>query len=121
MNVMKNIEQQNQLRKMRQYFNQLTLPEKVITFLKDCYDFLKKDLGLIDNRYQFSEQFMNSNQYYLSKLVCENKAPSLSCISTIIQNLTMLKDLPDVDKTIIDKIDELINEGQKLINQKLLR
>ena len=121
MNVKKNIEQQNQLRKMKQYVNQLTLPEKVITFLKTCYDFLKKDLGLIDNRYQFSEQLMNSNKFYMGKLVCENKAPSLSCISTIIQNLNILKDLPDVDKTIIDKIDELINEGQDLINQKLLK
>ena len=121
MDVMKNIEQQNQLRKMRQYINQLTLPEKVITFLKNCYDFIKKDLGLIDNRYQFSEQFLNSNKFYMGKLVCENKAPSLSCISTIIQNLHILKDLPDVDETIIDKIDGLVAEGQELINQKLLR
>ena len=121
MNVMKNIEQQNQLRKMKQYVNQLTLPEKVITFLKDCYDFLKKDLGLLDNRYQFSEQFMNSNKFYMSKLVCEGRSPSLSCVSNILQNLHILKDLPDVDETIIDKIDELINEGQKLINQKLLK
>ncbi len=121
MNVMKNIEQQNQLRKMRQYVNQITLPEKNIQFLKNCYDFVKNDLGLIDNRYQFSEQFLNSNKFYMSKLVCEVKSPSLSCISTIIQNLTILKDLPDVDETIIGKIDELINEGQELINQKLLR
>lgn len=121
MNVMQNIEQQNQLRKMKQYVNQLTFPEKVITFIKNCYDFVKKDLNLIDNRYQFSEQFMNSNQFYLSKLICENKAPSLSCISTILQNLNMLKCLPDIDEAVNDKIDELIAEGQNLINQKLLR
>ena len=121
MDVMKNIEQQNQLRKMKQYVNQLTLPEKVITFLKDCYDFLKKDLGLIDNRYQFSEQFLNSNKFYMSKLVCEVKSPSLYCISTVLQNLNMLKDLPDIDKAIIGKIDGLVAEGQELINQKLLR
>ncbi|MBQ8785649.1 MAG: hypothetical protein IJZ59_06390 [Alphaproteobacteria bacterium] len=121
MNVMENIEKENQLRKMRQYVNQLTLPEKVITFLKECYDFVKKDMGLIDNRYQFSEQFLNSNKFYLGKLVCENKAPSLSCISTLIQNLAILKDLPNIDTSIIEKIDDLIAEGQQLINQKLLR
>lgn len=121
MNVMENIKKQNKLKKMRQYVNQITLPLKIITFIKECYDFVKKDMGLIDNRYQFSEQFMNSNQYYLSKLICENKSPSLTCISTIIQNLTILKDLPNIDTSIIDKIDDLINEGQELINQKLLR
>ena len=78
-------------------------------------------MGLIDNRYQFSEQFLNSNKFYMGKLVCENKSPSLTCISTLLQNLNMLKDLPDVEESIIEKIDELINEGQQLINQKLLK
>ena len=121
MNVMKNIEKHNKLKKMRQYVNQITLPEKNIQFLKNCYEFVKNDLGLIDNRYQFSEYVMNRNPYYMSKLIFENKAPSLSCISTILQNLTMLKDLPNIEEAIIEKIDELINEGQQLINQKLLR
>lgn len=82
---------------------------------------LSKRFRLIDNRYQFSEQFMNSNKFYMSKLVSEGRSPSLSCVSNILQNLNMLKYLPNIDKTIIGKIDGLINEGQELINQKLLR
>ena len=121
MNVMENIEKHNKLKKMRNEVNKIILPNKVIQFLKNCYNLLLNDMELIDNQYQFSEQFLNSNKFYLGKLVCEGKSPSLSCISTLLQNLTMLKDLPNIDKTIIDKIDGLVAEGQKLINQKLLR
>lgn len=121
MNVMENIGKQNKLKKMRNEVNKIILPNKVIQFLKNCYNLLLNDMELIDNQYQFSEQFLNSNKFYMGKLVCEGKSPSLSCISTIIQNLTILKDLPDIDEAIIEKIDELIYEGQELINQKLLR
>ena len=121
MNVMENIEKHNKLKKMRNEVNKIILPNKVIQFLKNCYSLLLNDMELIDNQYQFSEQFLNSNKFYMGKLVCEGKSPSLSCISTIIQNLTMLKDLPNIEESIIEKIDELIAEGQQLINQKLLR
>lgn len=121
MNVMKNIEKHNKLKKMRNEVNKIILPERVVNFLKNCYNLVSNDMELIDNQYQFSEQFLNSNKFYLGKLVCENKSPSLACISTLLQNLSMLKDLPNIEEAIIEKIDELINEGQQLINQKLLR
>ena len=121
MNVMENIEKHNKLKKMRNEINKIILPNKVIQFLRNCYNLVLNDMELINNQYQFSEQFLNSNKFYFGKLVCENKAPSLSCISTLLQNLTILKDLPNIEESIIEKIDELIAEGQELINQKLLR
>ena len=121
MNIIDSIKQQNQLRSIKKGVNRITLPNKAISFLKKCYNLVANELELVESQYSFSKQFMNANQFYFAKLVCESKSPSISCIMTIADNIRMLKGLPNLNKSIMKQIDALYNEGQQIIYQKLLK
>ena len=101
--------------------NKLTIPNKAISFLKKCYNLVANELELVESQYNFSKQFMNANQFYYAKLICEGSCPSISCIMTIADNIRMLKGLPNLNKSILKQIDALYNEGQQIICQKLLK
>ena len=121
MNIIDNIQQQNQLRKIKKEVNKIALPNKAISFLKKCYNLVANELELVESQYSFSKQFMNTNQFYYAKLMCEGKSPSISCIMTTADNVRMLKGLPNLNKSILKQIDALYNEGQQIIYQKLLK
>ena len=119
MNILEHIEKQNKIRKAQKNINKLSLPNQTIDFIKKCYQFVV-DLGLIKNQYLFSTQFLNSNKYYLGKLLSLNQAPSLSTLSTLIENIKILAMLPNSDE-FIKKIESLNLEYEKIIQQKLLK
>ena len=121
MNIIDNIQQHNQLRKIKKEVNRITLPNKAIAFLKKCYGLVADELKLIESQYEFSRQIMNTNQFYYAKLMCEGKSPSISCIMTTADNVRMLKGLPNLNKSILKQIDALYDEGQQIIYQKLLK
>ena len=121
MNIIDSIKQQNQLRKIKKEVNRIALPNKAISFLKKCYNLVANELELVESQYSFSKQFMNTNQFYYAKLMCEGKSPSISCIMTTADNVRMLKGLPNLNKSILKQIDALYNEGQQIIHQKLLK
>ncbi|MBE6444047.1 MAG: hypothetical protein E7020_05205 [Alphaproteobacteria bacterium] len=121
MNIIESIQQQNQLRKIKKEVNRIALPNKAIAFLKKCYGLVADELKLIESQYEFSRQIMNTNQFYYAKMICEGKSPSISCISTIVENIKTLKELPNLNKSILKQIDALYDEGQQIIYQKLLK
>ena len=121
MNIIESIQQQNQLRKIKKEVNKIALPNKAISFLKKCYNLVANELELVESQYSFSKQFMNANQFYFAKLICECKSPSISCIMTTADNVRMLKGLPNLNKSIMKQIDALYDEGQQIIYQKLLK
>ena len=121
MNIKESIKQQNQLRSIKKEVNKLTIPNKAIAFLRKCYNLVANELELVESQYSFSQQFMNANQFYFAKLICEGKSPSTQCIMTTADNVRMLKGLPNLNKSILKQIDDIYNEGQQIIYQKLLK
>ena len=119
MNILEHIEKQNRVRRAQKNINKLSLPSQTIDFIKKCYQFVV-DLGLIKNQYIFSTQFLNSNKYYLGKLLSLNQAPSLTTLSTLVENIKILALLPNSEE-FIKKIEALNLEYEKIIQQKLLK
>ena len=77
-------------------------------------------IHLLQIQYLFSTQFLNSNKYYLGKLLSLNQAPSMTTLSTLIENIKILALLPNSEE-FIKKIEALNLEYEKIIQQKLLK
>ena len=85
-------------------------------YITKCYKYLRK-LGLVENQYQFSEQFLNKNKYYYGMILCEQRHPSVDSIHNLIRNISMLND-GLVKHTYFDRLYE---EGQSMITKRLLK
>ena len=85
-------------------------------YITKCYKYLRK-LGLVDNQYQFSEQFLNKNKYYYGMILCEQRHPSVDSIHNLIRNISTLND-GLVKRTYFERLYE---EGQSMITKRLLK
>jgi len=96
--------------------------DKSTAFVKYCYNYTKK-IGIVKNQYDFSKQFLNKSQHYLSMLLTESRSPSANSLYNLVNNLNHLQDLYSTyenKKTIVHSLDKIIECGNQLLTSKIL-
>lgn len=109
----------NELRKERTKRYNLEQEEDA-EFIRECCQYLQK-LGIVKSQRQFSQQFLEKSQDYLGMLICERRQPPINILHRLVQNLIQIQPLYEEKYTISNYLDVLINKGNQLITQKLLK
>ncbi|MBQ3695571.1 MAG: hypothetical protein II938_01185 [Alphaproteobacteria bacterium] len=86
-----------------------------IQFITKCFKLLRK-LNLVSSQYQFSEQYLNKNKYYMGMILSEGRQPSIDALHNLIHNLCELH-----SQTATTYIAQLHEQGQQLLTQRLLK
>ncbi len=89
-------------------------------FIRECCQYLQK-LGIVKSQRQFSQQFLEKSQDYLGMLICERRQPPINILHRLIQNLIQIQPIYEDKYTISNYLDILINKGNQIITQKLLK
>ena len=89
-------------------------------FIKECCQYLQK-LGIVKSQRQFSQQFLEKSQDYLGVIICEKRQPPINILHRLVQNLIQIQPIYEEKYTISNYLDMLINKGNQLITQKLLK
>ena len=97
----------NELRKERTKRYNLE-QEKDAEFIKECCQYLQK-LGIV------------KSQDYLGMLICERRQPPINILHRLIQNLIQIQPIYEEKYTISNYLDMLINKGNQIITQRLLK
>ncbi len=108
----------DELRKERT--KRYNLEQEDAEFIRECCQYLQK-LGIVKSQRQFSQQFLNKSQDYLGMLICERRQPPINILHRLVQNLIQIQPLYEDKYTISNYLDVLINKGNQLITQKLLK
>ncbi|MBP9997383.1 MAG: hypothetical protein KBT19_09005 [Lachnospiraceae bacterium] len=116
MNIMNRIVLNNKIKDVKLMKNRLTYHQKVTDYIKECYKFILSN-GYVSNQYQFSKYFLNSNKFYFGKIICEQYAPSLATLFTLIDNIGLISSIDKHSTT----AKQLYEQGLSLIKQKLLQ
>lgn len=109
----------NELRKERTKRYNIEQEEDA-EFIKECCQYLQK-LGIVKSQRQFSQQFLEKSQDYLGMLICERRQPPINILHRLVQNLIQIQPIYEEKYTISNYLDMLINKGNQLITQKLLK
>lgn len=94
--------------------------EEDAEFIRECCQYLQK-LGIVKSQRQFSQQFLSKSQDYLGMLICERRQPPINILHRLVQNLIQIQPIYEDKYTISNYLDILINKGNQLITQKLLK
>lgn len=94
--------------------------EEDAEFIKECCQYLQK-LGIVKSQRQFSQQFLEKSQDYLGMLICEKRQPPINILHRLVQNLIQIQPIYEEKYTISNYLDILINKGNQIITQKLLK
>lgn len=112
----------DELRQLRcQRFQQEQVNEDV-AYIKQCCQYLQR-LGLVKSSHQFSKEFLNKSQHYLSMIICENRKPSPNTIYNLIQNLSQVYDMfmdYDNKQSINRTLLQMMDKGNALITKRIL-
>ena len=112
----------DELRQVRcQRFQQEQVNEDV-AYIKQCCQYLQR-LGLVKSSHQFSREFLNKSQHYLSMIICENRKPSPNTIYNLIQNLSQVYDVfmnYDNKQSINRTLLQMMDKGNALITKRIL-
>lgn len=96
------------------------LEQEDAEFIRECCQYLQK-LGIVKSQRQFSQQFLNKSQDYLGMLICERRQPPINILHRLVQNLIQIQPIYEEKYTISNYLDILINKGNQIITQKLLK
>ena len=94
--------------------------EEHAEFIRECCQYLQK-LGIVKSQRQFSQQFLEKSQDYLGMLICERRQPPINILHRLIQNLIQIQPIYEDKYTISNYLDTLINKGNQIITQRLLK
>lgn len=94
--------------------------EEDAEFIRECCQYLQK-LGIVKSQRQFSQQFLEKSQDYLGMLICERRQPPINILHRLVQNLIQIQPIYEEKYTISNYLDMLINRGNQIITQKLLK
>ena len=86
-----------------------------IQFITKCFKLLRK-LGFIKSQYQFSEQYLNKNKYYMGMILSEGRQPSIDALHNLIHNLCELH-----SQNATTYIAQLHEQGQRILTNRLLK
>lgn len=96
------------------------LEQEDAEFIRECCQYLQK-LGIVKSQRQFSQQFLSKSQDYLGMLICERRQPPINILHRLVQNLIQIQPIYEDKYTISNYLDILINKGNQIITQKLLK
>ena len=108
----------DELRKIRSQKYEL----EHIDYIKRTYLYLKK-LGIVKSQYDFSSNFLNRTNHYLSMIICEERKPSIESVNVLVKNLIEIKNVfEDLDNknAEIRILNDIINRGHQIITERLL-
>lgn len=94
--------------------------EEDAEFIRESCQYLQK-LGIVKSQRQFSQQFLNKSQDYLGMLICERRQPPINILHRLVQNLIQIQPIYEEKYTISNYLDTLINKGNQIITQRLLK
>ena len=112
----------NELRKQRTQKYEIQQISEDLDYIKKCYLCLRK-LGIIKSQHQFSREFLNKSQEYMSMIICENRKPSINSIHNLFKNLNELYSLYeeyDNKEAINRNLYYLIDKGQRIITKRVM-
>lgn len=112
----------DELRKTRSQKYELEQIQENIDYIKRTYLYLKK-LGVVKSQYDFSSNFLNRTNHYLSMIICEERKPSIESVSILVKNLIEIKNVfEDLDNknAEIRILNDIINRGHQIITERLL-
>ena len=112
----------NEIRKQRTQKYEYEQINEDTEYMKKCYLYLKK-LGIIKSQHQFSREFLNKSQDYMSMVICESRKPAINAINNLLHNLNELYALYeefDNKEAINRNLYYLIDKGQRIITKRIL-
>lgn len=112
----------DELRKTRSQKYELEQIQENIDYIKQTYLYLKK-LGVVKSQYDFSTNFLNRTNHYLSMIICEERKPSIESVNVLVKNLIEIKNVfEDLDNKSaeIRILNDIINRGHQIITERLL-
>lgn len=112
----------DELRKNRSQKYELEQIQENIDYIKRTYLYLKK-LGIVKSQYDFSSNFLNRTNHYLSMIICEERKPSIESVNVLVKNLIEIKNVfEDLDNknAEIRILNDIINRGHQIITERLL-
>lgn len=112
----------DELRKIRTQKYELEKIQENIDYIKRTYLYLKK-LGIVKSQYDFSTNFLNRTNHYLSMIICEERKPSIESVNILVKNLIDIKNIfEDLDNknAEIRILNDIINRGHQIITERLL-
>ena len=112
----------DELRKIRSQKYELEQIQENIDYIKRTYLYLKK-LGIVKSQYDFSSNFLNRTNHYLSMIICEERKPSIESVNVLVKNLIEIKNVfEDLDNknAEIRILNDIINRGHQIITERLL-
>lgn len=112
----------DELRKIRSQKYELEQIQENIDYIKRTYLYLKK-LGIVKSQYDFSSNFLNRTNHYLSMIICEERKPSIESVNVLVKNLIEIKNVfEDLDNknAEIRILNDIINREHQIITERLL-
>ena len=116
------VDNNDELRKIRSQKYELEQIQENIDYIKRTYLYLKK-LGIVKSQYDFSSNFLNRTNHYLSMIICEERKPSIESVNVLVKNLIEIKNVfEDLDNknAEIRILNDIINRGHQIITERLL-
>ena len=84
-----------------------------LDYLNRAYVLLQ-ELGIVESKQQFSEQFLGKSKFYYGVLDCEKRKVGSHLLHDLTLNLKQIKECFNNNQ-----LNELIKEGQQILRQRV--
>ena len=84
-----------------------------LDYLNKAYELLQ-ELGIVESKQQFSEQFLGKSKFYYGVLDCEKRKVGSHLLHDLTLNLKQIKECFDNKR-----LSEIIKEGQQILRQRV--
>ena len=84
-----------------------------LDYLNKAYELLQ-ELGIVESKQQFSEQFLGKSKFYYGVLDCEKRKVGTHLLHDLTQNLKQIKECFNDTK-----LNDLISEGQQILRNRV--
>ncbi|MBE6444404.1 MAG: hypothetical protein E7020_07065 [Alphaproteobacteria bacterium] len=88
-------------------------PNNGLDYLNKVYELLQ-ELGIVESKQQFSEQFLGKSKFYYGVLDCEKRKVGCHLLHDLTLNLKQIKECFNNNQ-----LNELIKEGQQILRQRV--
>ena len=84
-----------------------------LDYLNKAYELLQ-ELGIVESKQQFSEQFLGKSKFYYGVLDCEKRKVGCHLLHDLTLNLKQIKECFNNNQ-----LNELIKEGQQILRKRV--
>ena len=88
-------------------------PNNGLDYLNKAYELLQ-ELGIVESKQQFSEQFLGKSKFYYGVLDCEKRKVGSHLLHDLTLNLKQIKECFNNNQ-----LNELIKEGQQILRKRV--